>query len=307
MVKNSGNPIDVLFVVDVIVNPASILLFVCLLNYVCFMLFTNTNFQSTSKYFSKYFQSTQERIGIAWACETTGNCSSFDRPEWNASGRTNHWNAVCSKVVIYHYSCRFGPWWQSLFTSMQTGQFFCCGSFSSCETELMWQSWRAEPAARGDPHLSPAGFSIPDALCWLSASQQTDMISVLCAVTLSHCYQQCVMCWVWGLGVSVTQVSLCLLQHSWWAPWFLHASLGTKCCPHFLLDVRPHWIWLDCQEQPIFLVGSMEQDLHVQHGGLVERWICSQEGFHGLHSSSEGLLAPRWRAQLGLEKLWNPS
>lgn len=82
-----------------------------------------------------------------------------------------------SKVVIYHCSCRFGPWWQSLFASMQTGQFFCCGGSSSCEaadeTELTWQSQRAEPAAWGDPHLSPAGCSIPDALCWLSASQQT--------------------------------------------------------------------------------------------------------------------------------------
>lgn len=56
MVKNPGNPIDVSFVVDV--NSAAILLLVSLLNYVCFLLLTNMNFQSTAKL-------TQERFGIA--------------------------------------------------------------------------------------------------------------------------------------------------------------------------------------------------------------------------------------------------
>lgn len=52
MVKNSGNPKDVLFVV---VNPAAILLFML---YVCFMLLTNMNFQGGAKL-------TWERIGTA--------------------------------------------------------------------------------------------------------------------------------------------------------------------------------------------------------------------------------------------------
>lgn len=58
MVQNPGNPIHVLFVVKIKVNPAAILLFVSLLNDVCFRLLTNMNFQSTAKL-------TQERIGIA--------------------------------------------------------------------------------------------------------------------------------------------------------------------------------------------------------------------------------------------------
>lgn len=73
------------------------------------------------------------------------------------------------------------------------------GSFSAVAalpavTELMWQSRRAEPAARGDPHLSQQDAA-SQTHCAGCQQASTHTVSVLSAVTLSLCSNS-----VWCVG-----------------------------------------------------------------------------------------------------------
>lgn len=182
---------DVLFVVDVKVNLAAILWFVSLLNYVCFVLLTNINFQGAAKLI-------QERIGIAWACEGTGDCCSFDRPEWNTSGRTNHWNAVASKVVIYHHS-RHGGGPCSL--PCRQGNFSAVAALPDAR-KLMRQSWcgtaRGQSLQHGVTLTSPQQDAASQMHC--AGCQQASRQTLFLFSVLSFCPPASNSVWCVGCG-----------------------------------------------------------------------------------------------------------